>query len=183
MEHRKRRQAWDVPYQAHALTFSTYRRQPFLPYDGIAELFLQKLSLAGVFHRFEIWAYVVMPEHVHLLIRPQNIEYSISAILKAIKSPIAKEVFAIHPEIKKRCRVVTPSGRVEYRFWQPGGGYDRNLITAKATWSMIRYIHDNPVRRGLCEVSYEWPFSSAGAYLDDPLPTTIPVDRCTFTGE
>lgn len=183
MENRKRRQAFNVPFQAHALTFSTYRRQPFLLNDEIAELFLQKLSHTGVFLRFEIWAYVVMPEHVHLLIRPREADYSVSAILKAVKSPMAKEVFAIRPEIKKRCKVVTPSGRVEYRFWQPGGGYDRNLSSGKATWNMIRYIHENPVRRGLCAVSHEWPFSSAGAYLDEPISTTIPVDRCTFIGD
>jgi len=54
-----------------------------------------------------------------------------------------------------------PGGKVEQRFWQPGGGYDRNIVTQKALLSSIRYIHANPVRRGLVQNPLDWEWSSA----------------------
>jgi len=75
-------------------------------------------------------------------------------------------------------QLVAPSkGSVENRFWQQGGGFDRNVPDEDALGNMINYIHMNPVRRGLCESMFDWPFSSARGYypeLSDPPP--IPID-------
>ena len=61
----------------------------------------------------------------------------------------------------------------------PGaGGYDRNIFTPLSIWSVIRYIHANPVRRRLCTDPLDWPWSSAVAYEDEP--TAIPVDKCQW---
>jgi putative transposase len=65
-----------------------------------------------------------------------------------------------------------------YCFWQRGGGYDRNVIDARTLFSMIEYIHNNPVRRGLVEDATDWIWSSARFYAGardvpirmDPLP-------------
>jgi len=65
-----------------------------------------------------------------------------------------------------------PDGTRSYRFWQRGGGYDRNLWEPRHVWSAIDYIHANPTRRGLCERPEDWPWSSAGAYAD---PTCGPL--------
>jgi putative transposase len=54
--------------------------------------------------------------------------------------------------------------KIRYRFWQRGGGYDRNLISKDAVISSIQYIHANPVRRGLVETPEDWPWSSARFY-------------------
>ena len=40
-----------------------------------------------------------------------------------------------------------PNGEVHYRFWQRGGGYDRNITDPATLRVMIEYIHNNPVRR------------------------------------
>ena len=57
-----------------------------------------------------------------------------------------------------------PNGNEHYRFWQRGGGHDRNLNEPKAIWAQIEYIHNNPVRRGLCRRPEAWPWSSAADY-------------------
>ena len=65
-----------------------------------------------------------------------------------------------------------PNGKRSLRFWQRGGGFDRNLWSARHIWETIDYIHANPVRRGLCDSDCDWHFSSAGIYLgaaDGPL--------------
>ena len=66
-----------------------------------------------------------------------------------------------------------------FRFWQEGGGYDRNLRSEVAILAAIDYIHENPVRRGLCKPSADWRWSSARHYrnecgIPDPgIPPTI----------
>ncbi len=153
MDHRKRRIAINTPGHAHALTFCVYRRQAYLLKRGAAEIFLSILNAARQNLNFDIWAYVVMPEHAHVLIHPRNETYSVAAILKAIKSPSAKGIFAEHPILREKCRVPGKDGQDEFRFWQAGGGYDRNIYTVKAAWSEISYIHNNPVKRGLRTLS------------------------------
>jgi putative transposase len=53
---------------------------------------------------------------------------------------------------------------VRRRFWQPGGGYDRNITSTEALRAMIDYIHANPVRRGLVARPEDWEWSSARWY-------------------
>ena len=50
-------------------------------------------------------------------------------------------------------------------FWQPGGGYDRNITSTEALRAMIDYIHANPVRRGLVARVEDWEWSSARWYV------------------
>ena len=57
-----------------------------------------------------------------------------------------------------------PTGRTEYRFWQQGSGYDRDLFTPDAVWAAIDYLHRNPVRRGLVTSAADWEWSSARWY-------------------
>jgi putative transposase len=71
-----------------------------------------------------------------------------------------------------------PNGELHYRFWQRGGGYDRNITDPATLRTMIEYIHNNPVRRGLVRYPADWPWSSARFYEGyrdvpvrmDPLP-------------
>ncbi len=57
--------------------------------------------------------------------------------------------------------------RGEHRFWQQGGGYDRNIAKPEVAWASVAYIHGNPVRRGLVAADVDWPWSSAGWYAGD----------------
>ncbi len=59
---------------------------------------------------------------------------------------------------------VSPTGRVVHRFWQRGGGFDRNLYERDAIQKAVEYIHGNPVRRGLVERAEGWEWSSAREY-------------------
>ena len=71
-----------------------------------------------------------------------------------------------------------PSRRV-FRFWQPGGGFDRNIFRERAVPAVIDYIHANPVRRGLVAQPTDWEWSSARfwqGWLDVPLRMDHPDD-------
>ena len=119
-------------------------------------------------HNFHLWAYVIMPEHVHLLIWPTGQEYDISDILSSIKQSVAKRavpfVRSSGAVFLRRMEDRQPSGEVHYRFWQPGGGYDRNLTEPETVEHEMNYIHNNPVSRGLCSRPEDWHWSSAADY-------------------
>jgi putative transposase len=107
-----------------------------------------------------------MPEHAHLLLWPMRPTYDISSILSTIKLPRRAQNFVGEhaPSFLSRMADVQPNGNVHYRFWQRGGGYDRNSFESKTIWKQIEYIHANPVRRGLCKCPEDWHWSSAGVY-------------------
>lgn len=129
---------------------------------------IDAIELARKRHTFDLWAYVVMPEHVHLLIRPTEAEYSISGILTTLKQPVSKRAI-LHvrreaPQFLERMTNRQPNGRTSIHFWQRGGGYDRNLWSPRHIWDTIDYIHANPPRRELCQRPEQWQWSSAAAY-------------------
>jgi REP-associated tyrosine transposase len=78
---RRRCRRLNLPGHAHELTFSCYKKQPFLLDDQVPTFFAEALKQARTKQSFDLWAYVLMPEHVHLLVKPQLETYSISAIL------------------------------------------------------------------------------------------------------
>jgi putative transposase len=132
--------------------------------DRVRNWFIEALAEARTTERFHLWAYVIMPEHVHLLIYPKGGDGSVSNILKAIKEPVARKAIEFlrenAPHWLPRLRVVE-STRVRHRFWQPGAGYDRNVIEIGTVLKAIDYIHANPVRRALVPRAIDWEWSSA----------------------
>jgi putative transposase len=168
MSHRKTCVRYNDPGHAHALTFSCYRRQAFLSKDGSRRWLIDAINDARDRHCFHVWAYVIMPEHAHLLIWPTEPEYDISRILYSIKKPVTNRALSyvrrMAPEFFARMEDRQPSGEVHYRFWQRGGGYDRNVVEDATVLTQIEYIHNNPVRRGLCAKPEDWFWSSAADY-------------------
>jgi putative transposase len=108
-----------------------------------------------------------MPEHVHLLICPRRPKYELKVILRQIKEPVGRRAVkylrANAPHWIPRI-TVKRGKRVERRFWQAGGGFDRDVIEPKAVMNMVEYIHNNPVRRNLVTLAEDWKWSSAGWY-------------------
>lgn len=163
--HQKRCRRWDEAGHAHALTFSCFRRQPFLSKDRSRRWMIEAIDRARTEHRFHLWAYVVMPEHVHLLVWPTEADYSVSAILKTMKMSVAVRAVRFlkktAPGFLAQMEDRQPNGTVSHRFWQRGGGYDRNLTEPGTGRATMEYIHANPVRRELCQRPLDWVWSSA----------------------
>jgi putative transposase len=178
---RKRRRSFDEPGHAHALTFSCFRRLPLLSSDRSRGWFTDALNVARRKLDFSIWAYVVMPEHVHLLIRPRRPQYRTAAVLAAIKRPVSAAARRWLEESGRADWIerltVRESGRTVFRFWQAGGGFDENLWNVGPVEAVIRYIHENPVRRGLAANAIDWRWSSArwwSGFRDGPVEMDSP---------
>jgi REP-associated tyrosine transposase len=165
---RKTRRTFNLTNHSHELTFSCQHRWPLLSKDRTRAWFLDALDRARQRWEFDIWAYVIMPEHAHVLLYPRRPTYRIAGILKGIKQPVARRAIDYlrreAPQWLERLEVKRPTGKIEHRFWQQGGGYDRNIESAETAWAVVEYIHLNPVRRGLVESPIDWPWSSAAWY-------------------
>ncbi len=113
-------------------------------------------------HNFDIWAYVFMPNHVHLLIWPKDMEYLIANILKTMKQSVSRRII-LYLKKSNPCKLkilATGQKHPKYRFWMDGRGYDRNIVSKRALINSISYIHNNPIRKGLVEKPEDWKLSS-----------------------
>ena len=169
--YRKRRKRYDEPGHARYLTFSCFHNQSFLKSDRACLWLADEIREAKSKYPFDLWAWVFMPDHVHLLIRPHT-GILVGRILRAIKEPVSKRaaywVRKNAPEFLPRMLDA-----------EPGGGYDHNIVSVAEVREKIGYIHKNPVRRGLATNPGEWKWSSFAAWesgVDEPLP----IDRGTL---
>lgn len=177
---RKTCRRYDVPGHAHELTFSCYRRLPLLSRDRTRRWFVEALDTARSRLGFDLWGYVIMPEHVHVLIWPRQPECRIARVLRHVKRPVARRAIAFlerrAPDwLDRYLTVPGPGGASVRQFRQAGGGYDRNLYDARTVSFALSYIQANPVRRGLVERPKEWPWSSAAWYAGHH-PATLEMD-------
>ncbi len=129
----------------HFITFSCFHRLPLLESPGARETVEAVLEQTRARHLARVYAYVLMPEHVHLLVNePPRI--LLAQFLKAVKQITSRKL----------------RGSRE-KFWQERY-FDSNVHGEKARSDVIRYIHRNPVKRGLVEKPEDWAWSSFRHY-------------------
>jgi putative transposase len=130
----------------HFVTFSCFLRLPLLEATAAKETVEAVLEQIRERHQARVYAYVLIPEHVHLLVNePPRI--LLAQFLKAIKQMTSRKL----------------RGPRE-KFWQDRY-FDSNVHGEKARSEVIRYIHRNPVKRGLVEKPEDWTWSSFRHYL------------------
>jgi putative transposase len=154
----------------HFVTFSCYRRAPLLGTPEAREVFEQVLERTRQWYGFYASGYVVMPEHVHLLVsEPERGKLSVA--LQMLKQNVSRELREKprpvpaknagtrtgHPPVKGRAT----SGRS--LFWLERY-YDFNVWSERKFTEKLKYIHRNPVHRGLAERPEDWAWSSFRHY-------------------
>ncbi len=132
--------------QLHFLTFSCYQRRPLLGTAQARDVFENVLERFRQRYRFYVAGYVVMPEHVHLLITEPELG-TLAAALMLIKRTVAHQLLTSEAE----------------HFWQRRY-YDFNVWSERKRIEKLRYIHRNPVLRGLVTSPDEWQWSSFRCY-------------------
>jgi putative transposase len=179
--YRKLCKRFNAPGYPHGVTFTCYQKLKFFQDTFACTCFLKALDNARNVHRFDLWAWVIMPEHVHLLISSSPDTPTISPILKTIKQSVARSVIRAtrRQTPENLIRYETGLKKPQYRFWQPGGGHDRIIYSSEELLNWLGYVHDNPVRRGLVEGSEDWPWSSARAWINDD-DKLLKIDKQSF---
>jgi putative transposase len=166
------------PNHARYLTFSCRHRFPLFKNDRIKAAFVKQLDETRTRTRFHLLAWVIMPEHVHLLIWPKLPEHPISKVTWRLKRDFSRRIITRWRNLNAPIltNITDADGRT--RFWQPGGGYDRNIVSDDELREKIDYIHANLVRRGLVDSPTDYPWSSARWYAGDR-DDTLRIDPVT----
>ena len=148
------------PNHARYLTFSTYRRLDIFTTDALRDAFADQLRLTRERHEFMLYAWVLMPNHAHLLLR-EPAQGRVSDILKTLKLGLSKRLITRWREHDTRNTDRLTDAQGKTHLWQRGGGYDRNIISEEEFREKVDYIHMNPVRAGLVLKPLDWAWGSA----------------------
>lgn len=134
----------------HFITCSCYHRLPFLNTASARDLFLAILEETRQKYQFQVAGYVVMPEHIHLLLsEPQT--RTLSTVLQVVKQRSSRKM-----------RAMLNSDEPD-QFWQTRF-YDFNIFTRAKQLEKLQYMHLNPVQHGLASSTTAWEWSSARFY-------------------
>lgn len=134
----------------HFVTFSCYRLEPYLASTSARSLFEDALERMRMRYRFCVIGYVAMPEHIHLLVSEPAI------------GSLAKSILALKLSVSKLSN--------QRPFWQ-ARYYDFNVFSSHKHVEKLRYIHRNPVKRGLVAKPEDWRWSSFRHYATGELGT------------
>ena len=126
----------------HFITFSCYHRASRLSSAYARDQVVHALERVRRWYGFYLIGYVVMPEHIHLLISEPE------------RSTLALALQMLKQTVSRKLR----DGSIE-PFWQ-ARYYDFNVFTERKRVEKLRYIHRNPVKRGLVESAEQWRWSS-----------------------
>jgi putative transposase len=137
----------------HFITFSCVRHRNILGSAEARDTFQRILEETRAKHTFHILGYVIMPNHVHLLVtEPETIQ--LSKVVQVLKQRFSRT-------------------RTEEYVWEPRY-YDFNVYSERKRIEKLRYIHRNPVARHLVAEPAHYPWSSFRAYASTgPHPVTI----------
>lgn len=161
---RKQLRRFELPGHARFLTFSCYARLPLFLDEDIKTLFVDRLIAVRTERPFDLYAWVIMPEHVHLLVKPMLPGHPVPELLRSLKRPIGQRVISSWKRNDDPRLMQLRQADGSHRFWLAGGGYDRNIISEDEFAEKLLYIHRNPVKRGLVDRPEQYKWSSANWY-------------------
>jgi len=176
---------------ARFVTFSTYRREPLLTDDSIRRIIVEHLELVRRSFDVKLLSYVLMPEHVHLVIYPPD-GLELGRVIGEMKSRSARAIFSQMGNPPQAAIKYPPQAVMKYppqavghrsskpeidrSFWLKRC-YDHNCRTPDTVREKIHYCHINPVKRGLVADPGDWYWSSYNWYTGG---SDIPLEMDEF---
>ncbi len=148
----------------HFITFSCYQRKPLLGSAHARNVFVKILGEVRKRHPFLLVGYVLMQEHVHLLVS-EPAKGTLSKVMQVLKQRISRTLR------KRKRRSSRGQLRLPFseeksapkRFWQRRF-YDFNVWSYGKKKEKLNYMHANPVTRKLVKHPKDWPWSSWSFY-------------------
>ncbi len=130
------------------VTFTTYNRRPWLSQPSIHAAFLIFIRRAWEEHRVAIGQYVIMPDHLHLLVSG-GADFKLGGWVKLLKQMLGK---AAEPQPRSR-------------LWQEGF-FDHLIRHEEKLASLWEYVQRNPATAGLVATPADWPYQGEFIPLD-----------------
>ncbi|MHB1957119.1 MAG: REP-associated tyrosine transposase [Sulfobacillus sp.] len=131
--------------QTHFITFACWHRRSNFADPTTRPVFEAALERIRQDYLLCVYGYVVMPDHVHLLLSEPRRE-TLAVAIKSLKQGVSRRLIGDAPH-----------------FWQKRY-YDFNLRSQEQCREKLRYIHRNPVKKELCAWPEDWEWSSFRHY-------------------
>ena len=151
----------------HYVTTVTFKRVPVFRNDYACQLFVDSLAVTKSHCTFKLIGYVIMPDHIHLILNPLG--RSISEVMRRLKSSSARRVVDWLRQDRfatslQNLALDNPQSRSHtHALWQKGFSAI-DLWSPRFILQKLSYIHLNPIRAGLCNHPADWKWSSYSAY-------------------
>lgn len=171
----------------HFTTTATYKNRPYFRDEEFCRILLEELELYSKKCGFTLIGYVIMPDHMHLLLwwdRGEKLELSISKIMQGVKGVTARRIIDLMvgngleqmlqptPMRQEQMPSLTQKSakshrrNLRYRLWQRGF-YDFNIYSEEKLLEKLNYVHHNPVRAGLVLSPSDYKWSSYRLYSSE----------------
>ena len=165
---------FDDNSHVHFITTNTYKNYPCFQYEELSQILLEELKFYSTKLGFALIGYVIMPDHVHLLLwwdSEEKPKLGISNIMSRIKTATSKRakrylLYGGGIEYVGRLADVGQPTPGPFRLWQPGF-YDFNIFSEEKLLEKLDYIHNNPVSAGLVLSPDDYEWSSYRLYFSD----------------
>ena len=159
---------------AHFITTNTYKHYPFFRDQRLSQILLEELGFYSGKLGFVLVGYVIMPDHVHLLLwwdSEENLKLGISNIMSRIKTMTSKRAkrYLFYGGGTKYVGKLADVGQPtqgSFKLWQPGF-YDFNIFSDEKLLEKLEYIHSNPVRAGFVLSPRDYKWSSYEDYFNE----------------
>jgi putative transposase len=147
----------------HFITFTCYRRLPLLRSVRARNVFVHILGEVRDRYRFSLVGYVVMPEHIHLLIS-EPARGTPSTAIQVLKQRVSRRLRHKRGTSTAQLKLTFEDDADSLsRFWQRRF-YDFNVWSLKKKIEKLHYMHMNPLKRKLVGHPRDWPWSSFSFY-------------------
>jgi putative transposase len=158
------------------VTISCLNRMRLLGNDDTVPIVLGQLNVSRQKHQYRILAYVVMPNHMHLVLWPRD-RMHLGRVMGEFKALTTREILSMwkkdgNPDVSHL--IVNRGGKTHKTLWIPRC-FDHNCRSIETVREKINYCHSNPVKAGLVGSPGEWRWSSYGWYRGDKRGL-VPVD-------
>ena len=178
MTEQKKLLKFDNNSYVHFVTTGTYENLSYFRDTECCRVFLEELEFYRDKYNFTLLGYVIMPDHIHLLLwwdKTEKSDLSISKLMQGIKGTTARRIINLTTSARLKHPLQPGPATVpknskshkrnsKYRFWRPGF-YDFNIYTEEKLAEKLNYIHHNPVKAGLVSAPGDYRWSSYKLYF------------------
>ena len=154
------------PTHPHFVTCTILHWLPIFTRKESVQIIIDSLKFLQEKDNLKLYAYVILENHLHMVVQSDDLaktmesfkKYTANQILKLLKEENVKTLLEQLKFYKKAHKTDK-----EYQIWEEG--YQPKLMqTDTMMVSKIKYIHENPVRRGYVDDAIHWRYSSARDY-------------------
>jgi putative transposase len=140
-------------------TLVTENRKPYFKLAENCTIFMDAIRYVQKNHPFDLVAYVIMPDHIHMIWTLPEDDSNYSTRLRLVKSYFTRKM-KNRPQVQNISRLLKGEQEIwQRRFWEHTCKDDRDLE------NHIDYLHFNPCKHGFSTEPYLWNYSSFGEFV------------------